>query len=140
MGSIDEAIAAVESGRFKNLSEVARTYKVCQSTLWRRVNGKTVSKDLRDAEKQLLTMEQESSLVSIINDLSYKGIPPTNRMIRNLAAELGGITPGKHWVERFLIRHNDSLLTSYLEGLDMSRKKSESIKVFNYYFEQVSGF
>lgn len=137
MGSIDAALAALESGESENIAEIARNYDVDRTTLWRRYRGITESRAVRDAQQQLLTEQEESELVEYINELTNKGLPPTHQMVRNFAAEIAKSVPGKNWVERFLQRHIEELLSSYLEGLDLSRKKSENYEGYQQYFKQV---
>jgi len=65
--------------------------------LHRRFWGKTTSREEHIDLKQLaLSKAQEAALLSLINKLTYKGLPPTPRIVKNLAEEMRGGSIGKN--------------------------------------------
>ena len=87
----------------------------------------------------LLTKQQQKNLVSYINKLTERGIPPTHAMIRNFAHDIYGKWPGKNWVYRFVQAHEKDLKSRYLSGADLSRKKADSAYQYYLYFKLVCG-
>ena len=59
-------------------------------------------------------------------------------MVHNFAAEMSGKEPGIHWVHRFQKRHRDELVSVYLKGFDLARKKADNWLEYKKYFELVS--
>ena len=67
--------------------------------------------------KQRLTAAQEDSLILQINRLTHRGIPPTVRMVRNLAEEVIDGPVGKNWTSDFVRRHKDRVKSLYLRNI-----------------------
>ena len=81
-----------------NYGATADRYKgVDRTTLRRRFEGTQVSRKVANAEhQQRLTMAQEEALISHINKLTDRGLPPTSQIVCNLAEEIVGGPVGKN--------------------------------------------
>jgi len=64
-------------------------------------------------------------------------LPPTARIVANIAAEMAGREPSKNWSSRFVDRNRDQLDSRYLTTLDLSRHKADSRESFKQYFNIV---
>ena len=103
MASMELALAALrstEAGEKPNISLVARTYGVSQSALSKRFRGVTGSREDHYNNYRLLNTTQSSALIKWINQLTERGLPPTNAMLENFAREISGKEPGKNWASR----------------------------------------
>jgi hypothetical protein len=56
-------------------------------------------------------------------------------MLRNFAKEITGNKPGISWLNRFLQKHHDELVSHYTTGMDSSRKRADSAYKYALYFE-----
>ena len=65
-------------------------------------------------------------------------MPPTPRILANIAQELCGKAPSKNWSTRFVARHKDQLDARYLNTLDLARHKADSRASYEHYFDVVS--
>ena len=109
------ALADLESQEKPNIRGTATKHGLVESTLRRRWKGETVSMAAASSEyKQRLSGPQEEALIHLINSLTDRGLPPTSRIIRNLAEELLGGPVGKNWTGDFIKRHKDRLKSLYL--------------------------
>jgi hypothetical protein len=55
----------------------------------------------------------------------------------NIAAQLGGKTPGHNWCSRFVQRYKSELDSRYLDSLDLNRHEADSAASFERYFSVV---
>lgn len=103
-----------------------------KSTLQRHVKGGKI-KSVSNAEKGWLTEEESKLVVSYAIDQAERGFPLKMKELKQhaedlLKARLGGAFPstglGKHWVERFVRKHNDQLQKYLSRGLDKGRARS----------------
>ncbi|KAF2228337.1 hypothetical protein EV356DRAFT_458460, partial [Viridothelium virens] len=85
-----------------------------------------------------LSQQQERALVSYINKLSQRGIPPTSKLTRNLAENIAKTTVGKNWLSRFIKRHHTELDSLYLTSFELSRKRADNYQHLSLYFDLVS--
>ena len=88
---------------------LADKHGVWRSTLTRRAEGETVSREDKAIAQQKLTPQQEDELVTYIEGLTVRHLPPTRTIIRNFAHEIAGVEVSDSWVTRFLNRHSDRL-------------------------------
>ena len=139
MGLIDAAICDLESQDAPNITATAKRHNVDRSTLSRRWRGKTSSREDHIDSISLLTKQQQKNLISYINKLTERGIPPTNAMVRNFAHDICQKWPGKNWVYRFIQANEKVLKSGYLCGADLSRKKADNVHQYRLYFELVGG-
>ena len=127
MSSIDAALYNLASQDILNIAMTAQKYDIDRSTLSRRWNGKTASREDYINSQSLLTKQQQKNLITYINKLTERGIPPTNAMVRNFAYDIYQKWPDKNWVYRFIQTHKNVLKSSYLSGIDLSRKKADNL-------------
>jgi len=90
--------------------------------------------------RQRLTIQQEEVLIGHINKLTDRGIPPTSRIVRNLAEEIVGSSVGKNWTGEFVKRHKKRLKSLYLRNIDNLRTKAEYAPMFKYFYDLVEWF
>jgi hypothetical protein len=135
---IEAAIADLESQNRKNFKATATKWNLDRTTLARRYRGETGSKqEANSYTRQRLTDTQEKTLITHINKLSDRGMPPTPQIIKNLAEEIAHVTLGKNWVARFCERHQDQLTSIYLRTIDHKRKIADNSYHFQYFYDTV---
>ena len=106
MDSIDIALDDLKGQLKPNVLATAKKHGLVESTLRRRWKGQTVSIGHAILEYyQQLTSTQEEVLIGHINRLTDRGIPPTPRMVRNLAEEVINGPLRKNWTTAFVKRH-----------------------------------
>ena len=138
---IELALADLNQQEKPNILATAKKYQLVTSTLSRRFQGKTVSYAAASSEfKQRLTNAQEEVLIQRINQLTDRGLPPTVRIVRNLAEEVLGGPVGKNWTGYFVKRYKDRLRSLYLGNLDSKRVKAEYAPAFEYFYALVCLF
>jgi Tc5 transposase DNA-binding domain len=59
------------------------------------------------------------ALIKWINQLTERGLPPTNSMLANFARDISDKEPGKNC-------HSDKGISRFSTGLDSDRKKADS--------------
>ena len=80
-----------------NVMSTAKKYGVARMTLRDRFLGQSLSKQAAASKyRQCLTLVQEETLIAYINRLTDWGIPPTSRIVRNMAEEMIGGPVGKN--------------------------------------------
>ena len=113
------ALADLAKEAKPNFMGTAKKHGVSDTTLKRRFRGDQVSRQASASEhRQCLTFVQEETLIGAINSLTDRGIPPTSRMVRNLAEEMIGRPVGKNWTGDFVKRHQSRLMSLYLRNID----------------------
>ena len=135
MDSIEAALADLRLQDKPNVSATADKHKVERSTLSRRWNKVTRSREDGYDSMRFLSTIQSKALIKYINDLTERGLPPTVQMVRNLAAGIAGKQPGNHWTARWLAAHKNELKSGYLPPIDIARKKADSALYYSLYFE-----
>ena len=114
---------------------------VNRQTLKRRFEGTQNSRAQANSDsQQCLSIEQEKQLISHINMLTKRHLPPTSTIVQNLAEEIIGRAVEKKWTSQFICRHKDKLESLYLRNIDNMRTKAEYGPVFKQYFDLVSVF
>jgi hypothetical protein len=138
MGSIEAALEdlnSLEPGEQPNYTFFAKKHNVNRVTLSRRHQGIQGTRAAHHEEQQLLTNQQEKTLVKEINRLSGRGLYISTCMLRNFAWEISRKEPGKNWASRFLKRHENDLVYRYTTGIDSARKRADSAFKYTLYFE-----
>ncbi|KAF1353066.1 hypothetical protein EJ07DRAFT_134968 [Lizonia empirigonia] len=105
MDQINEAIAAIESrepGDDLVYQEYADWFGVDRCTLARRHQGRQGTRQAKIFDQKKLTPAQEEELILYIRDLTRRGLPPTNTMIRNFASTIAHERVSESWVTRSL--------------------------------------
>ena len=126
MASIEAALADLALQDSPNYTATAKKFNVNRSTLSRRHRGVTVSIKEGRQTTSILSNQQEKELISYINKLTERGIPPTNAIIRVFAQDISKKKPGKNWAYRFVQAHQDKLQSRFLQGADLDRKKADN--------------
>ena len=86
---IEKAINALDRQLIPNYSQVARDFGIEHITLMRRYKGIYTSRqEATSLYYKLLTNMQEEALISQINKLIVRRLPPTSQIVRNLAEEI----------------------------------------------------
>jgi hypothetical protein len=121
-----------------NYAHFARKYELDRSTLSWRHRGKTTSrKEATSEHRQNLTIAQEQLLLEHINRLTDRNLPPTARIVQNIAQEMVGRSIGKNWTSNFVRRHQGEIRSLYLCNIDNQRVKSEYLPLFKYFYDMV---
>ena len=100
MGSIEAALAdlnLLEPGEKVNYTAIADKHGVHRSTLSRRHRGVQGTRESQYDDQRLLNNQQSKTLIQWINELTKRGLPPSNEMLNNFAKEICGKEPGKMW-------------------------------------------
>ena len=124
MSAINKAIEYLESldlGEHFIYQEVADQFGCSRSALSRRWRGVSRDKSTRDGMRQALPPQQELELVRYIEELHIRGLPPTREMIQNFGSEIFGDPVSLSWVERFLHRNHDYLISRWGPTIDRVR-------------------
>ena len=82
----------------------------------------------------MLNNAQEKELLKYIRRLYERCLPPTPRIVANIAQEICGEEPSKNWSTRFVARHRAQIDARYLNTLDLARHKADSRASYKYYF------
>jgi hypothetical protein len=135
---VEKAVSAIKRGEFSDYSKAAAHYGCDRTSVSKRIRGLTrTRKEANSFFHQALTTTQEEALVSRINYLTERGMPPTSAIVENLAVEIRGTGVGKNWVGQFIRRHRDRLTSLYLRNIDNLRVSSEYAPMFNLFFKLV---
>ena len=138
---IEAAIAELKSQKRINYAEIARKWKLTDTTLRRRFIGKTTSiQEANTESRQKLTSIQEEALIEHANKLTDRGIPPTPQILKNIAEEISKTKLGPNWVARFCKRHSHRLTSVYLRAIDYKRKVADNSRYFRKFFDLVSNY
>ncbi|KAI1514559.1 Pogo transposable element [Pyrenophora tritici-repentis] len=138
MTAIDKAVKYLESlkpGEHLVYQKVADQFGCSRSALSRRWRGVSRDKTTSDGMKQALLPQQELELVQYIEELHIRGLPPTRQMIQNFGSEICGNPVSMSWVERFLHRNQDRLISRWAPTLDRVRHQADSIDKYDSYFD-----
>jgi hypothetical protein len=96
------ALSDLANQSIPNFSGTAKLYQVDRTTLRRRFNGtQRSSHTAHEKSHQCLSTAQEEVLISFINRLTDRSLPPTSQLVKNVAEELRGGPVGKNWVRYF---------------------------------------
>ena len=132
---MDAALADLKSSDSLSISEAARKHEVGRSALSRRFNRKATSAAQYHDSTRLLNNAQERELLKYIRSLCERCLPPTPKIVANIAQELCGKAPSKNWATRFVARNRDQLDARYLNTLDLARHKADSRASYEQYFD-----
>ena len=88
MANIQAALTAMESDEAPVIARYAEKFGCNRSTLSRRYNGVTTSRDEYRENMSLLTYQQSTTLIEYINTLTNRGLSPTPAMVRNFTHDI----------------------------------------------------
>jgi hypothetical protein len=103
---VSAAVDAIRRGEYTSYSAAAKAFKCNHTAVSRRIRLLICSYQEADSLfRQCLTNNQEQVLIDRINYLSHRQMPPTSRIVRNLAKEIRGAPVGKNWTGQFIQQH-----------------------------------
>jgi hypothetical protein len=138
MSSIEAALAALESlepGKQFSYCQIAEEYGCNYTTLGQRHQGISTSHATRYKNQQALHPQQEAELLLYIERLTRQGLPPTRAMIHNFASQVAKRELGVNWVDCFVQKYPDKLISKWTMGMDNSRHKADSGSKYSLYFD-----
>jgi hypothetical protein len=94
----------------------------------------TSSKKNGMGKQQTLHPTQELELCRYISELTVKGLLPTREMFKNFASAAAGRCLHNSWVQRFLHRNQDYLISRWSTGLDHQRFQADTSDRYKEYF------
>ena len=110
---------------------------VARTTLRKRFLGQRLSVHAAASKyRQRLTFVQEETLIKHINSLTDRGMPPTSRIVRNLAEEMIGGPVGKNWTGDF-VNGTKQAYKPYFRNIDSQRIKAEYAPSFKHFYDLV---
>ncbi|KAF1923994.1 uncharacterized protein M421DRAFT_404224, partial [Didymella exigua CBS 183.55] len=111
---LEEALADCDTFKDKDeipWSKIVAKHGVVRSTLTRTWRGETQPREAENTARQKLTPQQEEELVTYIEELTARHIPPTREMIRNFASAVTQEPVSESWVTRFINKHSIHLIS-----------------------------
>jgi hypothetical protein len=129
------AIESLEPGEKFTYQEIADQYGVQRSTLSRRHRGRQGTLEAQRTNQQKLNPQHELELVSYIEDLTKRGLPPTREMIQNFASTIATEPVSDAWVTRFLHQQDDHLISKWSSGIDSVCHNADSNVKYTLYFD-----
>jgi hypothetical protein len=122
-----------------SIRSAASTYGLPYSTLRDRLRG-TQSASVAHHHEQLLTDQEEKSIVRFCNTLDDYGHPANMRILKGFAKSLLPLSKrrevGKHWATRFLNRHPE-LAARFSQRLDRQRANASDPAIIKVFFRKV---
>lgn len=128
---IQETIEKVRSGEYASFRAAARSTKIALSTLTDRAKGRHNSSASAYTTRQLLTPEQEDTLIDRVKHQAEMGLPFSRKDLEAKAAAISGKAIGKSWYKKFLNRHRKRLIAAKAARLDPKRATNTSSTVIN---------
>lgn len=125
--------------------ETGHTIKLNHNTLGNRIKG---GKSMRqfNSEKMWLTIEEEKIIMAYTLESADRGFPLSHRRLQEhanliLRARLGSdfTGVGLHWSERFVIRHQDEIKTTWSRHLDSNRGRAVNATNHEHWFNLLGG-
>ena len=135
MDPIQEAIAEIESrepGDKFSYQAIAKKHGVARMTLMRRHRGETEAYGVRNLS---LHPQHEKELVRYIDTLTERRLPPTKEMIQRFASDLAGKPVSESWVDRFIRRHPNHLISAHSKGMSKLRCNADLGAKYSLYFK-----
>ena len=143
MDPIEAALAALKLENESNIRGTAKKFGLVESTLRRRYKSRTVSfSRARYLINNRLSQPQKQALISQINRLTDRDIPPTTRMIRNFVEEIVRGPVDKNWARDFVRRYRTKLKSIYLQFetwtllKQTDRANAKNPDVFRHHFKR----
>jgi hypothetical protein len=131
--SMEAVFADSRSSSFLDILSTARKHGVMRLALSRRFHAKT-SLSAQGAEScRVLNDKQEEELVNYIHHLCERCLPPTPKIVANIAQALFGRRLSKNWSSRFVARHKHRLDARYLNTIDLARYRADSRSNYEVY-------
>jgi hypothetical protein len=94
---VTEAVLVICLGEYTDYSNAAKKFHCSHMAMMRWIKGLTKTRqEANSFYHQCLTNNQEEVLISRINKLMDRGLPPISYIVRNLAEEIRGEYIGKN--------------------------------------------
>ena len=136
--NMKNALDALDAQLLPNYTQIALKFGLQRTMLMRRHKGICDSRAQATSQyHKLLTDTQEEVLITQINKLTARGLPPTSHIVKNLAEEIVGREVNKNWTAHFVKRHSSRLKSLYLRNIDNLRMKSEYGPHIQHFFDLV---
>ena len=136
---LDLALADLAQQDKPNFLGTSKRYNVSVTTLRDRFLGKQSSRQAATSiHHKNLTDAEEEALISLINRLTNRGLPPTQSIVKNLAEEMIQRPVGKNWAGQFVARQRHRLTSGFLRNINKKRVKSEYAPLFQQFYDGVS--
>ena len=84
---LDKAVLAVKSNQYKSVYTAAKALGLPERSLQRRINGGYIQSEARQ-KQQLLSKNQEQTLLKWIKGLTASGYAPSHRILHEVAEEV----------------------------------------------------
>ena len=122
-----------------NYLGTSKKYNVSVTTLRDQFLGKQSSHQAATSMyHKNLTDAEEEALISLINRLTNRGLPPTQSIVKNLAEEMIQRPIDKNWAGQFVARQRHQLTSGFLHNIDKKRVESEYAPMFKQFYDGVS--
>jgi hypothetical protein len=115
--------------------KIADNHGVDRTTLSRHHRGIQASVASKNINQRKLTPQQEEELVTYIEELTERRLPPTRQMIGNFASKIAQNQVSKSWLTRFINHHHDRLIMRWSTAMDSNRHAADSRDKYEQYFE-----
>jgi hypothetical protein len=136
---MEKAINELNRQLIPNYRQISEKYGLTRTTLMRRFLSLCTSRqEATSIYHKLLTDTQEEALITQINKLTVRGMPPTTKIVKNLAEEVIGRKIHKNWTAHFVRRYSSRLKSLYLRNIDNLRVKSEYGPHLEHFFDLVA--
>jgi hypothetical protein len=115
--------------------QMSRDHGCSRAALVQRHQGVSISYATCGANQRALHPHQEQELLHYIECPTSRGLLPTRAMIRNVASQIAKRELGVHWINCFVQRYPDKLMSKWTKGKDNSRHKANSGWEYSFYFD-----
>ncbi|KAF1941941.1 hypothetical protein EJ02DRAFT_324387, partial [Clathrospora elynae] len=130
-----------------SIRKTAERYGLSCATLQRKYNQETRTNAEEAEHQKNLTTKQEEELVTYIQDLTSKCLPPTRSMLQNYACVVAKkelsinliLLPGNCILCVTLICNKDNLLPKWTTGLDSNCFRADLYNKYKLYFDLLYG-
>ncbi len=134
------ASTAIRNDPRMSIRRAAKIYEVPESTVRRRMAGKTSKADTHHGQLNLTAAEEEA-IIRYVIDLDSRGFSPRRCDVRDMAdllmAKRGARHVGKCWTDRF-IKRQPKLRTRFSRAYDYQRALQEDPHVLDAWFRLVA--
>jgi hypothetical protein len=121
-----------------NYTQITLKFGLQCTTLMQRHQGIcTPQASVTSQHYKLFTNTQEEDLITQINKLTARGLPPTSYIMKNLAEEIVSHEVNKNWMAHFVKCHSSCLKSLYLCNIDNLQIKSEYGPHIQHFFDLV---
>ncbi len=138
-GDVQLALSDIQTKQVESIRRAELLYKVPQTTIRRRRDGKHSRRDCEPNSKRLTKLEEEA-IIQRVFDESLRGLPPSKTNVQNMADKLlrerGSKPTGKNWVDNF-IKRSPELRTRWSRSYDRWRAACEDPAVIQPWFTLV---